>query len=53
MFLLGCASLLASVGLGQDLSQLGKLQVGPGLRILIKALQSALEIVAQCFWMIV
>ena len=26
--LLGCASLLASVGLGQDLLQLGKLQVG-------------------------
>ena len=28
MLLLGCASLLASVGLGQDLLQLGKLQVG-------------------------
>ncbi|XP_034556806.1 mitogen-activated protein kinase kinase kinase 10 [Notolabrus celidotus] len=27
MFLLGCASLLASVGLGQDLLQFGKLQV--------------------------
>lgn len=27
-FLLGCASLLASVALGQDLLQLGKLQVG-------------------------
>lgn len=27
MFLLGCASLLASVGLGQDLLQHGKLQV--------------------------
>lgn len=29
MLLLGCASLLASVALGQDLTQLGKLQVGP------------------------
>ncbi|PWA20442.1 hypothetical protein CCH79_00003884 [Gambusia affinis] len=29
MLLLGCASLLASVGLGQDLLQLGKQQVGP------------------------
>lgn len=28
MLLLGCASLLASVALGQDLLQLGKLQVG-------------------------
>lgn len=28
IFLLGCASLLASVGLGQDLLQLGKQQVG-------------------------
>lgn len=29
MLLLGCASLLASVALGQDLLQLGKLQVRP------------------------
>lgn len=32
MLLLGCASLLASVALGQDLLQLGKLQVRPERR---------------------
>ncbi|MEQ2171407.1 hypothetical protein GOODEAATRI_010372, partial [Goodea atripinnis] len=35
MLLLGCASLLASVGLGQDLLQLGKQQVGANNRMII------------------
>lgn len=32
LILLGCASMLASVALGQDLAQLGRLQVRPGRR---------------------